>query len=152
MNKSKKGITLLSAVIIIVVLLIFAGTLVISTDYMLEETDKKEFVREYKLIKASTNDYIMRNDGVIDFQEIDLDVSTIPSENLEQFREETIVDNVIEMYIIDLDKIGVINTTYGRRAYEDENDVYLLSKNTEIIYYKKGFNYNKNIYYTGNID
>mgnify|MGYP006384307695 CR=1 FL=1 len=37
-------------------------------------------------------------------------------------------------------------------AYEDENEVYLLTKNTGKIYYKKGFDYNNNVYYTDNID
>lgn len=152
MNKSKKGITLFSAVLIIVILLMFAGTLVVSTGYILEETDKKEFVREYKLIKSSTKDYVMRNSGVLDFEETTLDIAGIDTENLNQFDGETIADNAIEMYIIDLDKIGVISTTYGGKAYEDENDVYLLSKTTGIIYYKKGFNYKNNIYYTDNID
>ena len=82
MNKGKKGITLLSAVVIIAVLLILMGTVVISTDYMLEETDKKEFIREYNLVKAATKDYIIRNSGLIDFEEISVDISNINSENL----------------------------------------------------------------------
>ena len=49
------------------------------------------------------------------------------------------------MYIIDLDKIGVVNTTYG--VLEDANDVYLLSKDTHDVYYKKGYEYNDQIYY-----
>ena len=152
MSKNRKGITLLSAIIIIVVLLMFTGTIVISTDYILEETDKKEFVREYKLIKSATQDYVMRNNGNVDFTQTTLDLTNISPEYLSQFDGETILDNTIEMYVIDLDKIGVINTTYGKKAYEDENDVYLLSKTTGVIYYKKGYSYNNNIYYIDNID
>lgn len=155
MINNRKGITLLSALIIIVVLLMFTGTIVVSTDYILKETDKKDFVREYKLVKSATKDYIMRNDGIIDdeFEETSFDLANVSSENLEQFDGETIkADNTIEMYVIDLDKIGVINTTYGLKSESDENDVYLLSKITGIVYYKKGFEHNNNIYYTDNID
>lgn len=150
MNKGKNGITLLSAVVIIAVLLILMGTVVISTDYMLEETDKKEFIREYNLVKAATKDYIIRNSGLIDFEEISVDISNINSENLNQFDGEIIVDNYIEMYVIDLQKIGVVSTTYGKE--ENDDDVYLISKTTGKIYYKNGFEYKDNIYYTGDVD
>ena len=152
MYNSNKGITFLSVIIIIVVLLMFAGTIVVSTDYIMEEVDKKEFVREYKLIESGVKDYIMRNNGNIDFEEATLDLSNIETENLIQFNGENVVDNMIETYIIDLDKIGVINTTYGRKKDGDELDIYLLSKTTNKVYYKKGFSYNNNIYYIDNID
>jgi len=144
---NKKGITLLSALIIVAVLSIFTGTIVISTDYIIDETDRKDFVREYKLVEAATKDYIMRNSGKIDFIEMEFDLSKASEESAEQFNDETITDNKIAMYIVDLDKIGVINANYGKQKNSDEEDVYLLSKTTNIVYYKKGFINNKNIYY-----
>jgi len=144
---NKKGITLLSALIIVAVLSIFTGTIVISTDYIIDETDRKDFVREYKLVEAATKDYIMRNSGKIDFIEMEFDLSKVSEESAEQFNDETITDNKIAMYIVDLDKIGVINANYGKQKNSDEEDVYLLSKTTNIVYYKKGFINNKNIYY-----
>jgi len=133
---NKKGITLLSALIIVAVLSIFTGTIVISTDYIIDETDRKDFVREYKLVEAATKDYIMRNSGKIDFIEMEFDLSKVSEESAEQFNDETITDNKIAMYIVDLDKIGVINANYGKQKNSDEEDVYLLSKTTNIVYYK----------------
>ncbi len=147
MKNKKSGLTLMTVLIAIAVLVILTGTITISTNHILKDTDKKEFIREYKLVEASTKDYIMRNSGVIDFEETTFDLSTISSLYLEQFEDETIVDNVIDVYIIDLEKIGVINATYGTKANEDENDVYLLSKETNTIYYKKGFEQNSIVYY-----
>ena len=51
------------------------------------------------------------------------------------------------MYIIDLEKIGVVNATYGVKSGNDEDDVYLLSQDTNNIYYKKGFENNNTVYY-----
>ena len=141
----KKGITLVSTLIIIVVLSVLTGTITVSIDYILDDTYKKEFIREYKLVQAAVDDYVMRNSGVIDFEEFTFDISSVGSNNYSQFDGETIVNKTIETYIIDLDKIGVNNTTYGTNI--DEDDVYLLSKDTNTVYYKKGFVDNNNIYY-----
>lgn len=144
---NKKGITIVSTLITLVVISILAGTITISTSYIMNDTYKKEFEREYKLVQSATDDYIMRNSGNIDFEETTLDVSMLELEELQQFSEETIVDNKIDMYIVDLDKIGVTSLTYGIKAENDERDVYLLSKETNIVYYQKGFENNDTIYY-----
>ena len=96
-----------------------------------------EFEREYKLVKANTEDYIMRNSGVIDFDEIEFDLSKVDAQHVGQFKGEKIIDGKIDMYIIDLEKIGVETATYGIRLQGDENDVYLVSKDTNNVYYKK---------------
>lgn len=144
---NKKGITIVSTLITLVVISILAGTVTISTNYIMNDTYKKEFIREYKLVQSATDDYIMRNSGNIDFEETTLDVSMLELEELQQFSEETIVDNKIDMYIVDLEKIGVTSLTYGIKAEDDETDVYLLSKETNIVYYQKGFENNDTIYY-----
>lgn len=144
---NKKGITVISTLIIVVVITVLAGTIAISTSYIIRNTYEKEFIREYKLVEAATKDYIMRNSGQIDFDETTFDLSTVDSKNVAQFSGETSVDNIIEMYIIDLEKIGVTNTTYGVKENNDENDVYLLSKSTNTVYYKKGFETDNTIYY-----
>lgn len=141
----KKGVTVVSVLIIIVVLSILAGTITISTSYIVNDTYKKEFIREYKLVQSATDDYVMRNSSIIDFEETTFDLSNVDSDDLAQFDGETIVDNKIEMYIIDLEEIGIENSTYG--LGNSEEDVYLLSKDTNVVYYKKGFISDGDIYY-----
>lgn len=141
----KRGVSLIGVLIVLVVMSILVGIISISMDGTLDNTYKREFIREYKLVKACTNDYVMRNSGVIDFVETELDLSTIPNKYLSQFEGETIVNNKIAMYIIDLEKVGVSNPTYGTAS--DENDIYLLSKNKLNVYYKEGFEDNGTIYY-----
>lgn len=146
MNKNcKKGITVVSVLVVLLILSILAGIATLSTNKILQDTRKNEFTREYKLIKANTEDYIIRNSGVIDFEQTTFDISGINSLYISQFDGENIVDNKIEMYIIDLDKIGVVSATYG--ISEDIDDIYLLSKDTYEVYYKKGYEYNDQIYY-----
>lgn len=147
MKFNKRGITIISIMIAIVVISVLTATVTVSTKQVMQNTYKKEFMREYKLVKAATRDYIMRNSGTIDFEETQFDVTSISAENLQQFYGEEVADNKIEMYVIDLEKIGITNATYGTRSNEDNNDVYLLSKKTNAVYYKKGFVNGNNIYY-----
>lgn len=147
MNNAKRGITLVSALIIVVVLSVFTGATVISIDKIQENTNKKEFIREYKLVEAATKDYVMRSSGIIGFKETTFNLMNVEASFRNQFEGEEIVNNTIDMYVIDLEKIGVINSTYGVKKDGDENDIYLLSKSTDRIYYKKGFEDNNNIYY-----
>ena len=139
MKSNKKGITLISTLIILIVFSVLAGTITISSHYIIENTREKEFVREYKVVESATKDYIMRNSGILDFEEVELDLSTINQTSLNQFDGESITDNKIDMYIVDLEKIGVTNTTYGTKVNGDEDDVYLVSKDTNTVYYKKGY-------------
>ena len=104
MNFRKRGITLVSTLIMLVVITLLAGTITISTNYIIEDTYKKEFMREYKLVEATTKDYIMRNSGVVNFTEATLDISNINEEYKKQFDGEKVVDNKIDIYVIDLEK------------------------------------------------
>ena len=142
---SKKGVTVFGILIALVILTLVASTITVTLHYTLNNVDKKEYIKEYNMVKAATKDYIMRNSGIIDFEEVELDLSEI--EDTSAFDDETIVENKISMYIIDLEKIGIYNTTYGNR--KSANDVYLVAKDTYNVYYKNGFKYNSNIYYQG---
>ena len=146
MINNKKGITLVSMLLIVVVISIVSGVVTISVKHILDNTDKKEFFSEYNLVKSYTGDYILRNSGKIDFDEIQFDLTNIEVKYTNQFAEETIVSNKIDMYIIDLEEIGVYNATYGT-GENGVDDVYLVSKNTNNVYYMKGFNSGEFVYY-----
>lgn len=141
----KKGVSVVSVLIIVVILAVLTSTATISVNYIVNNTYRNEYNREYKLVKAATEDYLIRNSGIVDFIEIDFDISEIDTLDLEQFSEETVVGNVIEVYIIDLEKIGVYDTTYGNDT--SEGDIYILTKDKKNVYYKKGFVDNGDVYY-----
>ena len=147
MKKYKSGVTVVSVLIIVVVLAILSSAIVISSKLITDYTYKKEFKNEYYLVKSAVNDYIMRNSGVIDFEETQIDLTNVTSNNLSQFNGETIVSNKIDAYVVDLDKVGVYNTTYGNKLDSNTNDVYVVTKDKHTVYYKKGFSSNNSVYY-----
>ena len=147
MKKYKSGVTVVSVLIIVVVLAILSSAIVISSKLITDYTYKKEFKNEYYLVKSAVNDYITRNSGVIDFEETQIDLTNITNNNLSQFSGETIVSNKIDAYVVDLDKVGVYNTTYGNKLDNNVNDVYVVTKDKHTVYYKNGFSSNDSVYY-----
>lgn len=147
MNSYKKGISMVSVLVMVFVLTALAGVITISTNHIVTNTYEKEFTYEYNLVKSATTDYILRNSGNIDFKKIEFDLSAVENEYLDQFDGETIVNDEISMYVIDLEKIGIYNATYGIGFQED--DYYLVSEETNEVYYQKGFSSGGNVYYKG---
>lgn len=147
MIKYKHGVTVVSVLVIIVVLSVLSGILVVSTKSILNYTYRKEFNNEYYLVKSAVSDYITRNSGVIDFEETNINLNSIKKEYLNQFESENVQNNIIQAYVVDLDKIGVYNTTYGNAQDGDTLDRYVVTKDTHMVYYKKGFNDNDYVYY-----
>lgn len=146
MTSEKRGVTVVTALMMVVVLSILTSTIVLSTKLIMENVYKKEFKTEYYLVKSAVEDYITRNSGIIDFEEIDIDLSNIPNNYLNQFSGQTIVENKIEAYVVNLEKVGVDNATYGNKLNGDL-DVYAVAKATGEVYYIKGFETNNFIYY-----
>ena len=66
--------------------------------------------------------------------------------NISQFSGETITNNVIELYEIDLNEIGIENTEYGNNT--EGTDKYVVSQETGRVYYLKGVKFGSNKYYT----
>ena len=142
----KRGITLVSILIVVAVLTALTGIITVSTSSIIKDTYKQEFFREYKLVQAAMDDYIIRNSGIIDFDEETIDLSSVESKYMSQFSAETISGtNTIDVYVINLEKIGVKNPTYGIGLSSD--DKYVVSKETNIVYYQKGFETDGFIYY-----
>lgn len=147
MKSKKSGISVVSVLIIVIVISVLASTVIFSSEYILEYTYKKEFKKEYYLVKSAVNDYIIRNSGNIDFEEIEIDLSDVKNQYLTQFTEEIPVDNKIKAYVVDLEKVGVDSTRYGNKLNGDEKDIYVVTKDTYMVYYLKGFENNNFVYY-----
>lgn len=143
----KKGVTLISILIIVVVISALTSIITISSNVIMKNVYKREFKAEYYLVKSAVDDYIIRNSGNIDFEETEIDLSNISNKYLIQFEDETIIDNKIEAYEVNLNKIGVYNTTYGNKLNENADDIYVVTKDKQSVYYKKGFSNEEFIYY-----
>ena len=147
MKSNKTGITIISIMIMIAVLLLISTIATVAVNTVIQNTFEKDYISEYNLVKAATSDYVMRNSGIVDFDSTEINMANINARYLSQFEPADITSNKIACYVINLEKIGVYNASYGTRKNGDNNDVYVLSKNTGTVYYKKGVESKGEIYY-----
>ena len=77
-----------------------------------------------------------------------LDNSSLPiKENSIDFKNGQNPNDDSMYYEIDLSLLGNLSLAYGRKRL-GEDDIYIINQNSHTIYYYKGIEYNKEIYYT----
>lgn len=144
--KQKKGITLAMLVIIVVIMSILAATITTSVLTSINNTKLSIWTQEIMYVQDIMNETINKEDALLN--EVNFSVENIDEDiRNDQFADENIVDNAITFYSINLAKINLDNTVYGK--YEKENDIYVYSKTTGKVYYLAGMKQSSNqIYYT----
>ena len=153
MVKIKKGISMIALLITIAVFLILLTVITISSDKIINNTKKKQFAREiyevqnlvdkYKYEKEEYP-YTILDDNTNESMSID-----ITDDLTDQFDKEGVKEgDKVELYTIDLNKIGAENITRGIKKDNNLKDVYAFSEKTGIVYYIKGYKVGKNVYYT----
>ena len=153
MVKIKKGISMIALLITIAVFLILLTVIIISSDKIINNTKKKQFAREiyevqnlvdkYKYEKEEYP-YTILDDNTKESMSVD-----ITDDLTDQFDKEGVKEgDKVELYTIDLNKIGAENITRGIKKDNNLKDVYAFSEKTGIVYYIKGYKVGKNVYYT----
>lgn len=87
--------------------------------------------------------YIDKEDGTYEMITVAVD-----SSKNSQFNGENITENSVELYTLNLSKVGVQNLSRGYKKDNNVNDVYAFSNITGRVYYVKGYKVGNNTYYT----
>lgn len=141
----KKGITLLSLAVVIVLMTIITGAVVYTGSDTFKVTNKVKFAMEILDIQTKVDNYYLSNGGYPLGEDIDFDVSKLTDDEKKQITGETVTDNKIKLAKLDLEDIGIKDTIYGNN--KTSRDVYAVSQTTGRVYYLKGFKYNGTKYY-----
>ena len=147
----KKGISVIAFIIIIGVMLILISTVTVSLDSVVTNSRKRQFAKEIFEIQTMVDSYKKHNNDYpyIKTAEgnkiIELEKN---NKNEDQLASEDIIDNKVELYVINLQKIGVNELSRGYNKDNDETDVYAFSNKTGKVYYVKGYKVRKNKYYS----
>ncbi len=144
----KKGISLIALLVSVAVISILITTITLSGLGTTNNAKKMAFGSEIRMLKNSIDSYKTKNQGeypVLDT--IILDVSQVTDISKAQFSDEDITDNKIVLYQIDYSKISIGNLNYGNLT-DGENDMYVVSKKTDKVYYAKGVEIGGVTYYT----
>lgn len=142
----KSGISLIVLSITIIVMIILASTTIISYNGILEDTLKKDFANEIYSIQKLVGSYKFLNGEYPILDEYVLNMDKIEENYRFEFENESIVDGNIKLYVIDLNKCDVQNVKRGNK--KNDKDIYVVSKDTGIVYYIDGVVINNMKYYT----
>lgn len=142
----KKGISLIVLIITIIVLVILSGIVVINSNVMLVNADKHKLQIDISQLESLMNTYKIRKNGNISFEKVEFNVSSLSAIELGQFEGETIVNNKVTLYVIDLLEIDAEAVNYGNLK-QGPNDRYLYSIETGKVYYEKGLKIDNVKYY-----
>lgn len=146
---NKKGISLMVLMVTIAVMTMLLTTATIAGLKSMDRTKKIKFASELAFIKESVDSYMVNNNKYPVSNTIILDVSKISASSISQFDSESISNNKINLYEIDMNLLGKMDTVYGQKSGGND-DVFAISKDTKKIYYIRGLKVSSITYYTLN--
>ncbi|MEG1141256.1 MAG: hypothetical protein RSE41_02155 [Clostridia bacterium] len=144
----KKGISLIALVATIAISIILISTVTISGVATVNDTKKMELATELSMISETVNSYITKNNGTFPVTNIvSVDISGVSTKSKYQFNDENIVNNKVTLYEIDYKLLDLVSLKKGLKK-GGESDIYVMSKDTNKIYYALGVKIGSKTYYT----
>lgn len=148
----KKGMSLITLAVTIAIILLITGTVVISGLSSLESAKKTSFGIEIKNIQEVTDEYILKTGEsvpvikTVNLNTAGLSSSVISAQFVYKTVSEPITSNILQLNVIDLSKLGIKDTKYGKG--ETALDYYAISPTTNRVYYLAGIKAGGEVYYT----
>ncbi len=143
----RKGISLVSLMITMVIMIAIISTVTISGIGTLNNNKKITFATEISMVQGGVDTYKTQNSGEYPVEStIELDISKVSEKSRFQFDGETQNNSKVTLYKINYSLLGITTLKYG--AGKDENDMYVVSKDTGKVYYTKGVQVGGITYYT----
>lgn len=145
---NQSGITMISLVITIVLMLIIASTSVYTSINRFEINNYKKMKNDIELLSEKVSNYYLKYSAL----PIERDTENNPIEytyTALEF-EKNKKDNE-NYYILDLQAMGGLSLNYGEEGYKNLNsseDVYIINEQSCTIYYVKGIEMDDVVYYT----
>ena len=142
----KRGVTVSIMVVTILVMVIMASAITVSISSSIKYANLSSWTTEIGYIQDIVNE---NKDNIQDYtlENIELNVSGLSDEDLDnQFNNETINSSKVALKKLNLNKLGISNTKFGR--YETDKDVYAISLVTNKVYYIQGITAGSKTYYT----
>lgn len=139
--KKENGITLVSLIITIVLMLIIAGTTVYTSTNRFKINNVNKMYNDIKLLNDKINNYYLKYGGIPGLMDNSKNYIEYTFSEIKFYKDAN--DNN-KYYIIDLSVLGDITLNYGKEGYENPNnsdDVYVINEKTHTVYYVKGIEY-----------
>ena len=146
-NKSEKGITLASLVILIILMVIISSvTITISLDRF-KINNYKKMINDLELIADKVSNYYLEYD-VLPILRDTSNVAVKYTYSTLDFNKN--VNDNENYYILDLEAMSGLLLNYGKAGFENPNttdDVYIINEGSHTIYYVKGIELDGEFYH-----
>lgn len=140
---SKKGITLVILLVALTVMVVIISTSTIIGINSVNSANFEEFKCALNRVSDNVNEYILSNKKLPITNEVVSGVS-ISDEFLNNVNENSDENN--KLYVVDINLLNNDTIRNGRGSVLNK-DVYVVSENTNNIYYLKGFKYKGKMFY-----
>lgn len=143
--KRNKGITLISLVISIIIILIISGMVIYYSTKGLAIQKVNNLYSDIEQIESQVDSYYIKNNELPIIDDIEI-----------TFNDSSNVNDGNIYHIIDLSELDGLNLNYGRdfeivknnNTYSNNEDIYIINDDSHTIYYIKGIEYDGEVYYS----
>lgn len=139
----KKGLSLSTVVIAISIMLILVSSVSVIGSYAITSANFEEYKSNIDRVSDEVNIYVTDN-GTLPVTNEVIAINSLGQEFLNQVKENGDLAN--KFYLVDISKLNDYNIKKGRGNVENK-DVFLVTENTNNVYYLKGFKYRGKVYF-----
>ena len=139
----KKGLSLSTVVIAISIMLILVSSVSVIGSSAITSANFEEYKSNIDRVSDEVNIYITDN-GTLPVTNEVIAINSLGQDFLNQVKENGDLAN--KFYLVDISKLNDYNIKKGRGNVENK-DVFLVTENTNNVYYLKGFKYRGKVYF-----
>lgn len=139
----KKGLSLSTVVIAISIMLILVSSVSVIGSSAITSANFEEYKSSIDRVADEVNIYVTDNGTLPVTNEI-IAINSLGQDFLNQVKENGDLAN--KFYLVDISKLNDYNIKKGRGNVENK-DVFLVTENTNNVYYLKGFKYRGKVYF-----
>ena len=139
----KKGLSLSTVVIAISIMLILVSSVSVIGSSAITSANFEEYKSNIDRVADEVNIYVTDN-GTLPVTNEVIAINSLGQDFLNQVKENGDLAN--KFYLVDISKLNDYNIKKGRGTVENK-DVFLVTENTNNVYYLKGFKYRGKVYF-----
>lgn len=139
----KKGLSLSTVVIAISIMLILISSVSVIGSSTITSANFEEYKSSIDRVADEVNIYVTDN-GTLPVTNEVIAINSLGQDFLNQVKENGDLAN--KFYLVDISKLNDYNIKKGRGNVENK-DVFLVTENTNNVYYLKGFKYRGKVYF-----
>ena len=139
----KKGLSLSTVVIAISIMLILVSSVSVIGSSAITSANFEEYKSNIDRVSDEVNIYVTDN-GTLPVTNEVIAINSLGQDFLNQVKENGDLAN--KFYLVDISKLNDYNIKKGRGNVENK-DVFLVTENTNNVYYLKGFKYRGKAYF-----